>query len=363
MNILFLSHTFIGNQYVVGSHHLARQLARQGHKVMHIPHPWSQLHQIKRGPRKTFISGEVEHNLWQYQVGGWLPSKWHTKALSFGFHSNQLAKTIKSRAAKHDITKFDICFVDDPVFQSAVQQLKCAKVIYRPTDIYTEMPKGAAYKQVEGLLIEQADHIVATSEAIVSFHKLTDQRASVLSNGFDFVHFAHPPAITSLSRTTPLTVGYVGSLDARFDAELINEAARALPNIEFSIHSPDTEHSLDLSLANLTHQGAVDYNQLPQVLARYDALVMPFTFTTNNKGRSPMKFFEYAATNKVMLVPDFFNDAGMPGILAYSSKTQFIEHLKHLTPNITVERDKAQLKQHCWSTKATQLLELSKATA
>ncbi|MBM7036282.1 GumK N-terminal domain-containing glycosyltransferase [Vibrio ulleungensis] len=362
MNILFLSHTFIGNKYVVGSHHLAKQLAKQGHKVMHIPHPWSQLHQFKRGPREAFLSGEIEPNLWQFQVGGWLPSKWHTMGFSYASHSRTLAKAISQLAEENNIPHFDVCFVDDPVFQKAIQHLDCRKVIYRPTDIYTEMPKGAAYKQVEQKLIEQADHVVATSEAIVKFHQLNDQQASVLNNGFDFNHFANFTLNESDSDSSSIVkVGYVGSLDARFDTQLINSAAKALPDVEFCIHSPDLQHTLDITLPNLKHKGAVDYEVLPTILSHYDALIMPFTFTTNNKGRSPMKFFEYAATNKPMIVPDYFDDAGMPGVLCYQSPAQFIERIANLTPNTRVERDKAQLKRHCWSTKATQLLELSNA--
>lgn len=74
-----------------------------------------------------------------------------------------------------------------------------------------------------------------------------------------------------------------------------------------------------------------------------------------------MKFFEYAATNKVMLVPDYFDDAGLDGVIRYRSPEEFIKYLAELTPDIHVMRDKSQLKQHCWSTKASQLLKLSNA--
>jgi hypothetical protein len=364
MNILFLSHTFIGNKYVVGSHHLAKQLAKQGHKVMHIPHPWSLLHELKRGPREAFLSGEIEPNLWQYQIGGWMPSKWHAMGISYSAHSRFLAKKITEHALDLDIENFDVCFVDDPVFQEAVQQIECEKVVYRPTDIYTEMPNGSAYKAVERQLIQQADHIVATSEAIIKFHHIEGGNVSVMTNGFDYEHFINAPSEPSRKDATQQKVclGYVGSLDARFDAHLLNAAASALPDVEFHIHSPDQQHSLDLSLENVHHLGAIDYQALPEKLANYDALIMPFTFTTNNKGRSPMKFFEYAATNKPMIVPDYFDTVGMPGVFCYQSKEQFIQHIAGLEPNTHFPRDKAQLKQHCWSTKASQLLELSNAT-
>ena len=46
LTIVFASHTFMGGTFVVGSHHLARCLANQGHRVLHLSTPVTPFHLV-----------------------------------------------------------------------------------------------------------------------------------------------------------------------------------------------------------------------------------------------------------------------------------------------------------------------------
>lgn len=43
-NIVFASHTYMGGTFVVGSHHLARELSQMGHRVLHLSTPITPFH-------------------------------------------------------------------------------------------------------------------------------------------------------------------------------------------------------------------------------------------------------------------------------------------------------------------------------
>ena len=55
MNILFASHTHLQSPFVVGSHHLARQLARQGHNVLHMATPVTPWHLLGHNRAEGWI--------------------------------------------------------------------------------------------------------------------------------------------------------------------------------------------------------------------------------------------------------------------------------------------------------------------
>ena len=47
LKIVFASHTLISGTFVVGSHHLARELARMGDRVLHISTPLTLIHLLR----------------------------------------------------------------------------------------------------------------------------------------------------------------------------------------------------------------------------------------------------------------------------------------------------------------------------
>ena len=49
MKIAFLSHTAMGGNFVVGSHHLAAALAAHGHEVQHVSAPVTPAHMFALG--------------------------------------------------------------------------------------------------------------------------------------------------------------------------------------------------------------------------------------------------------------------------------------------------------------------------
>ncbi|MGR5176234.1 hypothetical protein ACPV4B_08120 [Vibrio parahaemolyticus] len=362
MNILFLSHTYIGCRYVVGSHHLSKALSDLGHCVVHIPHPWSSIHKMVKGERSNFLEGQVSPNRWQFLIGELLPSKWNMVALDFDGHSKRLAKKIIKHCSAIGIDHFDFCFVDDPIFQKTCRYLPIDKLIYRPTDIYPEMPNGRAYKNTDKQLIEKSDIVIATNKQILKYHDVEGRHNTfVLNNGFDMEHFCHTQRRNHGKQKlkSRLSACYVGALDHRFDFNLINSAAKICKEVDFDIYSPGEPSRLDLSLSNIHYLGPLDYQQLPSTLAKYGLLIMPFTFDLSNRGRSPMKLFEYAASNVPILVPDYMDTFGIESVSKYSNLDSFIDAIKRTPTSSNLTRNFETLKPHSWPVKAKKLLDIA----
>src|SRR5207237_1882248 len=48
LNIVFISHSYMGGTFCVGSHHLAREMAALGYRVLHLCSPITPFHFLKR---------------------------------------------------------------------------------------------------------------------------------------------------------------------------------------------------------------------------------------------------------------------------------------------------------------------------
>lgn len=54
LRIVFASHTYLGSSFVVGSHHLARNYAQAGHRVLYLSTPVTPVHVYRIGDRDTW---------------------------------------------------------------------------------------------------------------------------------------------------------------------------------------------------------------------------------------------------------------------------------------------------------------------
>ena len=62
LKIIFVSHTYVGGTYVVGSHHLSAQLREMGHDVLHLSTPVSIFHWFNKNLRRT---NRARFTLWK----------------------------------------------------------------------------------------------------------------------------------------------------------------------------------------------------------------------------------------------------------------------------------------------------------
>lgn len=353
MNILFLSHTYIGSNYVVGSHHLARELGLKGHRVLHVATPVSLLHIIN--PR-SFIQ-RLKAGVWRAKkvylgVDQLIPlTLLPVSALGTNTISSKLKGCIKAHMRSENIDKFDACFIDAPLLYTPQLKEFCIKVIYRPTDLYNEMGSASAIKEKEEKILTESDGLLATNSNILSYlqgnHKI-EVPCDVIINGFDYNHFNNESR--GYDRFGAV---YVGAIDDRFDEDLLVDFEKKSGS-NLALYSPEKPSTKEL---RKYHRGAIPYAEVPAILEKAKVLIMPFKDNAVNRSRSPMKLFEYAASGATIVMPSFMDSHGLKNVILYGNRSEFLPSVIEALFREPALEENSILSENSWEVKAMKLLE------
>nr|AYQ75674.1 glycosyltransferase [Cohnella candidum] len=318
MNILFASHTYIGGPFVVGSHHLARELSKMGHRVFHLSTSVTPAHLLKMKQRPILdrfrqwwnlrkMNGGLIHgvplSLVPWNVAGRIfqktGSNWFVESIRFP----KVSKLLK----RHRFTEVDLLLIDQPYFVGIEKHVKAKIVIYRPTDHYAEMSGDFTVAAAEREIAGKAHGMIATSEPVLlSVRQYNeDVPAIVLENGVEFEHFSQggpePEELREIPRPRAI---YVGAVDERLDLKALRILAERRPDVSLIVIGP---HSATAAvsfagLANVFFLGQKPYAELPSYLHHADLALLPLSDHKANRGRSPMKLYEYAAAGLPIVV-------------------------------------------------------------
>ncbi|MBO2944234.1 glycosyltransferase [Paenibacillus sp. F411] len=307
MNIMFASHTYMGGDFVVGSHHLAREMNKLGHRVMHVSTPLSPFHALKwnnrdiqnrfrlwRGRARSLEEGPVNAvpmSLLPWEIAG--PFYKKTKR-------NWMLPSLRGLMKQHGMENIDLLLMDQPRFVGLDQLLQPKRTVYRPTDIYSKMTGDPVVAQAEAELLGRVSALVSTSAPV--HHELIAYNpqlpSMILENGVEYEHFStpadEPEELKSIAGPRAI---YVGAIDERLDVEGLARLAQNKPHISFVIVGPCPEAAARTfqGLTNVHLLGAKPYSRIPAFLQHSDVALLPLSHHPANAGRSPMKLYEYMA--------------------------------------------------------------------
>lgn len=308
-DILFLSHTYRGGTFRVGSHHLSREMAAMGHNVAHVSTPFSAVHAMVRGgqvERKAVAQAGVQmtEGVREYIPSPALPA-------SAMWTQRQYLRVLDTIEMRHP----DVVLVDQPLMSP--KHVGNAALVFRPTDIFE--PRGIRAAALK--LARRADAIVATSPTVLA-HVLDGRphpHSCVIENGVEFNRFAQAADAVA---DKDYEFVYVGALDHRFDFAALVAAARRMPSRRFAVFGPLPATRIAVP-ANVDLAGPVRYEQVPEILARGRVGIMPFVESPLNAGRSPMKLYEYIAAGLPIVAPRTIlaRAAGLESVFPYDAST------------------------------------------
>ena len=302
--VLFLSHTHEAGVFKVGSHHLARQFALAGYDVLHVSSPFSLVHRLRdptRDPRSRYAASRAvrvdELGVRHAVPRTVLPARFHP--------TGYLRRLLHEQG--FDAPRFT--FVDQPLMAHPGVCRLGRTTIYRPTDTYT----GHA-EAMQRRLLRVVDGVAATSyEVLRRLEFRPETPVVVIENGVDFRRFAAPAG-----RRRRAGAVYVGALDARFCWNTVSTLARLTPGEPVTIGGPVPDDPPPLP-ANVRLLGPVDHRHVPWILAEHRIGLLPPTAADENRGRSPMKLFEYLAAGLSVVARR--NDGplarSLPGVFTY----------------------------------------------
>lgn len=103
------------------------------------------------------------------------------------------------------------------------------------------------------------------------------------------------------------SAGYIGALNYRFDFAFLAQVAALLPDVRFPlggrvIEDGDATWRAGLDLArrqpNIEFLGWIEHPRLPEYLADFDVLLMPYSHCNFNTNACPAKLWDYMGTGK-----------------------------------------------------------------
>jgi len=341
---LFVSHSAVTGTFRVGSHHLARELARQDVRVVHLSTPRSAVHRVlRRGdlgasvpPARPWTDADgvthvVPRTVLPVGVGGRVR------------YADVVRETVGT-------DRVDVAFLDQPLLWSPALRGVAEVLVYRPTDLYPDGTKA----RLQDVILEHADAVVATSDEVLDRLGLRRQvPTAVIENGVDLERFDRTGTRDGLDAV------YVGALDARFDWHAVRALAEAYPGWTIRVAGPSARPPGPLP-SNVLLLGAVAYEDVPALLARARIGLLPLSDDPSNAGRSPMKLYEYLAAGLAVVTTRTRSLVSRPevGQFAYASHEEMVAAFARaaaVPPGNPAGRTEA--RTHGWPHKAQELVE------
>lgn len=379
MKIVFLAHTALGGTFVVGSHHLSRSLARDGHRVTHISPPVTLAHLVPAltdrftrerfrrwlagGRRLDEVTDVVPFSPLPWQLARY--SKWTMSA----FSRFMWVRLLRGPASL-SLNGADCLIVDEPRFVGIVERQSNPVLIYRATDLYAQMRADASIEAAERAVCAQADLLIATSEPVAAhLRRISGRPVTVITNGVEYDHFATtavmPHRFGSLPGSRATRAIYVGAFDSRFGVESVAASAAALADRHFILAGPGSEAiAAAIARANVVGLGPIDYRNLPDLLQQCSVGLLPLADHAANAGRSPMKLYEYAAAGLAVAASatEELRRRNLATLCLADSVDEFPRAVQTAFERggdrASLELARAQAREASWSGKGEELLRL-----
>ncbi|HED3057747.1 glycosyltransferase [Raoultella ornithinolytica] len=359
--ILILSHTGSHSTFKIGSHHYANMLSNLGYEVFYSGVSNSLLHKIWNFINKKEISKKkVNDEVLNKDIVTLLPLT--MKKIWFKDVVNDFFVTQINKNNPIFNTEFDIVICDYPFFYPLLKKIKYKKLIYRPTDNYTSM-SGDKVRFYEKRICNEAQKIISTSETVKkqilnNYGLQLEDRSYVIENGYDQTIFYNKN--DNINRENCI---YIGALDYRFDYEALKCLSKENPAILFDIYGPkpkDFSSSVEphfVNCDNVNFKGSVDYDSVPDILNRYRVGLLPLTDSDSNKGRSPMKLWEYLSCGLNVVYSNIDHVGKIPCVYQYNSLSDINDsfHKAYYHPEIK-NNVEVVIESNSWSAKVSLLL-------
>jgi len=221
--------------------------------------------------------------------------------------------------------------------------------------------------------IQRADVISATSPTLQrNIQKAHAVNVHLVSNGVEYEFFAssretrRPPDLPPAD--TPI-IGYVGSVYAWFDFDLMENLLKRMPDLQFVVvghDHPGVRNRLNaLSRhSNFFFLGYKPYDQVPFYLNHFDVGIIPFAKSMLTAAVNPVKLYEYSAAGVPTVATNFSDDLLVYNKIIFISGTtnEFIENLHRALRKSRDKKFVSSLRhfaqKHDWDTRAHALAKL-----
>jgi UDP-galactopyranose mutase len=206
--------------------------------------------------------------------------------------------------------------------------------------IYDCMDELSAFHQAplslifnEKQLLSRADLVFTGGRALYEAKRTKHRSVHCFPSAIDDKHFAGARAHAHGSRCLPeigdlppgARIGFCGVIDERLDAELLDAVAALRPEYQFVMVGPTVKIDPDAlpRRDNIHYLGMREYDDLPLLMAEWDAAIMPFARNDATRYISPTKTPEYLAAGLPVVstgIRDVVRQYGDQGLVAIAGE-------------------------------------------
>jgi hypothetical protein len=243
--------------------------------------------------------------------------------------------SVRSIAKKFGFDPVDVLWVAQSFNSLPLLKLvQHRKFFYRIIDSFSEF-KGvpASMREVERELIARADAVFVTARRLYeNTAAQAGDKVIYMPNGVDYPHFSRPRSTepVDLAAIPHPRILYIGAISYWYDFDLLEAAARGLPDYHFVLVGPAHVDLQQLkAFSNIHVLGARPYAQIPDYMQHCDVGIMPFVKNALTDTISPIKFFEYFAAGLPVVAVSLHEIEGLASPAALTRTTdEFIDALK-----------------------------------
>lgn len=200
-----------------------------------------------------------------------------------------------------------------PITADLVGRLDVDRWVYYCVDDFSVWPglDSDVMQAMERELVGMVDDVVAVSQTLQDRIAGMGRVSTLLTHGIDLGHWqgvgggsAKPQAAEGVGKPVVL---FWGLIDQRLDTAWCKALAAALQphGGTFILAGPQQAPDPALEgLPNTRFTGPVAYDDLPELAAQADVLVMPYIEAPVTRAMQPLKFKEYLATGKPVVARD-----------------------------------------------------------
>lgn len=205
----------------------------------------------------------------------------------------------------------------------------------------------------------KADGIIVTSDFLHQQKSAWNNHVFTVKNGVDFEAFSKCAKKEPFADRARKKIGYIGSVDQRFDIEKVQYAIRHLPDVDFEFVGDVRNQLVKDALSgypNVKFLPPVPPDAVPALLADCDAGVIPYIADEINKNVYPLKLNEYLAVGVPVVLTRFANLPEFESIAAFAStKEEFLDQLRRVIDDDTAAKIEERIlfaKDNSWESRA-----------
>ena len=253
-------------------------------------------------------------------------------------------------------------------FDKLKQDLK----IFDAIDNWSEHP---AYNKIKNKIIKnyeliskKADIIFTVSDEMQSLF-LNHDKVYWIPNGVDIKHYQQKYAIVNrdIGSIKKPIIGYVGTVQDRFDIDLVEFIAKENNDKSIVIVGPVWNNEIVDKLSkysNIYFLGRKSYTEVPMYIQQFDIGIIPHKLDKFIKFTNPMKMFEYLACGKPIISSsgsgiEMFKES----IHITNDYRQFNHHIQKALKednNKLIKERLEVVKEHSWLKRVDRMLEIIK---